>query len=49
MAEWSTEAPNKKGNGGTIPGDYTATVSGLSAGSLTWDGNPVQASFSIGQ
>ncbi len=49
VAEWSTEAPNKKGNGGTIPGDYTATVSGLSAGSLTWDGNPVQASFSIGQ
>ena len=36
-ATWNTSAPNKKGNGGTATGDYTATVTEITAGGFTWD------------
>jgi hypothetical protein len=34
---WATQAPNRKGQGGTLSGVYLATVSGLNAGALSWD------------
>ena len=37
-AAWSTEAPRKNGRGGTTPGSYTITVSGLDSQSHEWDG-----------
>ena len=37
-ANWSTQAPNKKGNGGTTPGDYTITVTGMNVTGQEWDG-----------
>ena len=36
-ATWNTSAPNKKGNGGTATGDYTVTVTEVTAGGFTWD------------
>lgn len=47
-ASWATEAPNKKGGGGTTPGEYTATVTGLSSSSHAWDGVSVEVNFTIG-
>ena len=35
---WATNAPNKKGNGGTPIGSYTATMSAVIANGYTWDG-----------
>lgn len=46
-ASWSTEAPNKKGVGGTATGNYVATVSGLSSSAYNWDGNPVELEFNL--
>ncbi|NNJ77764.1 MAG: carboxypeptidase regulatory-like domain-containing protein [Xanthomonadales bacterium] len=37
-ATWSTQAPNKKGNGGTAPGAYTITISGITSSTHDWDG-----------
>ena len=31
-ATWNTQAPNRKGQGGSATGAYTASVSGVSAG-----------------
>ncbi|PLX79971.1 MAG: hypothetical protein C0616_09550 [Desulfuromonas sp.] len=44
---WSTSAPNRKGNGGTPPGSYTATVSNVTLSGATWDGLTVSTSFSL--
>lgn len=46
-ASWQTQAPNKKGNGGTQPGSYTATVTAVSATGYTWDGTPTFTSFTL--
>ena len=35
---WQTQAPNKRGRGGTSLGSYTATVTELTADGYTWDG-----------
>jgi hypothetical protein len=44
---WQTEAPNKKGNGGTAPGSYTATTTSVSADGYDWDGEGTAVSFSL--
>jgi hypothetical protein len=46
-AEWSTSTPNRKGNGGTLPGSYSATVTGVSAGGYTWDGTMTSTTFTL--
>jgi hypothetical protein len=46
-ASWNTQAPNRKGQGGTAAGVYTATVSGLAAGGYSWNGEIVQVSVTI--
>ncbi|MBT8058121.1 MAG: hypothetical protein KJO33_00920 [Gammaproteobacteria bacterium] len=48
-ASWSTEAPNKKGQGGTPPGAYTATVAGMNSDTHDWDGVSSEAPFGLGQ
>ncbi|OVE75061.1 hypothetical protein BVX95_00375 [archaeon D22] len=37
-ATWSTQAANRKGNGGTTPGSYVATTTDVSAAGYDWDG-----------
>ena len=46
-ATWRTQKPNKKGQGGTPPGSYTVTVTGVSLGGYGWDGNQVGTSISV--
>jgi hypothetical protein len=47
-AEWATEAPNKKGVGGTPSGSYSGTVTGMNSAGHEWDGTPAAADFSVG-
>jgi hypothetical protein len=47
-ASWKTSAPNKRGNGGTAPGAYTVTVSGVTASGYVWDGVPSSTTFTLG-
>jgi hypothetical protein len=46
-AKWTTTAPNKRGQGGTPTGGYTATVTKVTATGYQWDGVQTNASFSI--
>jgi hypothetical protein len=46
-AKWTTTAPNKRGQGGTPTGTYSATVTGLSATGYQWDGVVESSSFTI--
>jgi len=46
-ATWNTQAPNKKGVGGTTPGSYTATTTNVTAGGYTWDGVMTSTTFTI--
>jgi hypothetical protein len=46
-AQWTTQAPGKKGKPGTTPGTYTATVTSLTLAGYDWDGVPIQVSFTI--
>ena len=48
-ASWATQRPNKKGNGGTSSGFYTATVTAVSSSQYDWDDIASNASFTIGQ
>jgi len=34
---WNTQAPNKKGNGGTTAGSYIATTTGVTVSGFVWD------------
>ncbi len=43
-AKWITSAPNKRGAGGTSPGSYTVTVTGMTAAGYTWDGDQSKSS-----
>jgi hypothetical protein len=45
-ASWTTEAPNKKGIGGTAQGGYTVTVTGIS-GTFPWDGLMTSTGFTL--
>jgi hypothetical protein len=44
---WNTKAPNKRGQGGTTPGNYTATVKGITADGYLWDGVETSTGFTI--
>ncbi|MFN2206421.1 MAG: hypothetical protein ACK2UT_10940 [Candidatus Promineifilaceae bacterium] len=46
-ATWNTQAPNKKGQGGTTIGAYTASTTNVTASGYHWDGVTTQASFTI--
>jgi len=46
-ASWNTQAPNRRGNGGTTPGSYTATVSNVSASGYNWDGAATATNFTL--
>ena len=46
-ATWNTQKPNKRGQGGTAPGAYTAAASGLTADGYIWDGVPTSAGLTI--
>ncbi|MEJ2485228.1 MAG: hypothetical protein P8Y68_05790 [Anaerolineales bacterium] len=46
-ATWRTSAPNKRGQGGTTPGDYTATVSNVTVSGYNWDGVTAWNAFTI--
>jgi hypothetical protein len=46
-ATWQTQAPNKKGVGGTTPGLYTATTTNVTATGYTWDGVMTNTQFTI--
>jgi hypothetical protein len=46
-ASWRTSAPNRKGQGGTAPGDYTATTTGVTAAGYSWDTLAMSGGFSI--
>jgi hypothetical protein len=45
--EWSTQAPNKKGNGGTPTGVYSISVSGLDSSTHEWDGSSASVNIEI--
>jgi hypothetical protein len=46
-ATWQTQAPNKRGQGGTTPGSYTAAVRSVVAAGYTWDGVMTSTAFTI--
>ena len=46
-ATWQTQAPNRKGQGGTTPGNYTATVSDITASGYHWDGSQISTTFTL--
>ena len=46
-ASWKTTAPNRKGAGGTEPGNYTATTTAVVADDFVWDGVATNVVFSI--
>lgn len=49
-AKWTTTAPNKRGQGGTPTGSYSATVNGVTAAGYEWDRTPpVPVDFTITQ
>ena len=48
-ATWSTQAPNKKGVGGTAVGSYIATITGVTASGFVWDQLTTSVNFTISQ
>ena len=46
-ATWQTQAPNRKGQGGTTPGSYTATTTDVTASGYTWDGVMTATAFNL--
>jgi hypothetical protein len=48
-ATWNTQSPNKKGQGGTAIGGYTATTTGVTASGFVWDQILTSTTFTIGQ
>jgi hypothetical protein len=44
---WQTQKPNKKGQGGTTPGLYTATTTNITASGYHWDGVTTSTTFTI--
>ena len=48
-ATWNTQAPNRKGQGGTTTGSYTAKTSGVSASGYVWDQVQTSVTFTLTQ
>jgi hypothetical protein len=46
-ATWQTQKPNKKGQGGTALGDYTATTTNVTASGYHWDSVTTSTTFTI--
>ena len=46
-ATWQTQTPNKRGQGGTATGTYSAGISDVSAAGYSWDGISSDISFSV--
>jgi hypothetical protein len=46
-ATWQTQKPNKKGQGGTTPGSYTASTTNVTASGYHWDGVTTSTTFTI--
>ncbi|MDX1612655.1 MAG: fibronectin type III domain-containing protein, partial [Candidatus Promineifilaceae bacterium] len=46
-ASWATSAPNKAGKGGTALGEYTVTVTQVTATGYVWDGIQTTAAFTL--
>jgi len=46
-ATWQTSKPNRRGNGGTTPGSYTARVSNVTKAGYTWDSVKTSTTFTI--
>jgi hypothetical protein len=46
-ATWNTQAPNRKGQGGTTTGSYQATVTNVTATGYHWDGVTTNTTFTI--
>jgi hypothetical protein len=44
---WQTQSPNKRGAGGTAPGSYTLTVTGVTAAGYAWDGAATSTGFTL--
>ncbi len=44
---WNTSRPNKKGNGGTATGSYTATTSAVTVDGFPWDGTATATTFTL--
>ncbi|NVK42396.1 MAG: hypothetical protein HWE39_14235 [Oceanospirillaceae bacterium] len=45
---WNTQAPSRKGQGGTAAGTYTATTTDVTSNDYSWDQTPASTTFSIG-
>ncbi|MCG6949272.1 MAG: hypothetical protein LJE93_10205, partial [Acidobacteria bacterium] len=48
-ASWNTQSPNRKGQGGTAPGSYTATTTNVTASGYTWNSVTTSVTFTITQ
>jgi uncharacterized GH25 family protein len=46
-ATWQTQKPNKKGQGGTATGQYTASTTNVTASGYHWDGVTTATTFAI--
>lgn len=46
-ASWTTSSPDKKGQGGTTPGNYFVTVVNVNAAGYTWDGATISVGFTL--
>jgi len=46
---WNTQSPNKKGQGGTAIGGYTATISSVTASGFVWDQISTSTTFTLSQ
>jgi hypothetical protein len=46
-ATWGTQSPNKKGQGGTAPGSYTASTTNVTASGYHWDGVATSTTFTM--
>ena len=46
-ATWSTQPPNKRGQGGTATGSYTAILDGVTAEGYSWSGGPLVVGFTL--
>jgi hypothetical protein len=46
-ATWQTQAPNRKGQGGTTPALYTASTTNVTASGYHWDGVITNTTFTV--